>query len=187
MTTTTYLKTKRPTGLIYLVLFFLITTILGFVYHDFFYANIILFPSDLKNINSWYKFFTYPLYTDGLVYWLYYSVIIVFAGYILRNKLTDKSQWMIILFSTLLGGLTYSLMAQNKNFDQPLAGLSFIAWGLSTCAVIQVIKKFNSSINFERIFVGLFILSIFLSDYSNLAYVTAQVSVILIGLTFGIL
>jgi len=179
-----YLINNKPRISLLLVGIFFISNLLTLLF-DGLYNVILLFPQDIKSVWKWYKLLTYPFYVCGLSRWFYNGIAIVIAGYIIEQRLSAIKVIALIALSSVIGGIIFSIVNIDDPINRPIASLSMIAWGLYSCAFILVVKKIRSSILFEKIVAGLFIVSLLSMSSEDYGFHLGQIGVIIFGLIFG--
>lgn len=181
-----YLKNNRPIIALSIVYVFFLTNILTLL-SDEIYNAVVLFPQDIKNILTWYKLVTYPFYTNGLVRWLHNGLVIVIAGYIVEQRLSRKKVIVFFALTSIIGGLIYSIINVDDPLNRPIASPVMISWGLFSCAFILILKRIKSSLLFEKIVFGLFIISLLFIDFIDFGFFAGRLSVIIFGMLYGLI
>ncbi|MDB5191134.1 MAG: putative Membrane protein [Segetibacter sp.] len=180
-----YLVKNKPGVSLYLTGVLFITNIITLIttHLD---AYILLYPQDITNVLLWYKLVTYPLFVGGFFAWFQSALVIVSAGYFIEPKFERKKVLLLIALSSVIGGLAYAMANLDDPFNQPIASPTMITWGLSACAVTLILKRIKTAPLMEKIIAGLFLLSFFNLNPSDTGYFLGQVSVIVVGLLFGL-
>lgn len=181
-----YLINNRPGISLLLVKIFFMSTLLTFLIEEL-HQTILLYPQDIKNIWTWYKLLTYPFYVNGLLNWLYDGIAIIIAGYIIEHRVSKRKVIALIVLSSIIGGLIYSIINVNDPLNSPIGSPTMIAWGLLSCAFILIIKKIRSSILFEKIVAGLFIVSLLSIEVIDYGLLAGQIAVIIFGILYGLI
>ncbi|MDP4185949.1 MAG: hypothetical protein Q8862_12415 [Bacteroidota bacterium] len=141
---------------------------------------LVLYPHNLYEPQSWYRFLTYPLYVGGLLNWIHFSLVIILTGYIIENRTNEKLIYTILILSTVIGGLVCAIFNQNQPIDVSIGSPTIIAWGFWSAAVVAGIKLWHSLAKFERwILILCFVYTLNIT-IGNLGSFLSQISVILI-------
>ena len=174
-----YLKAHNPKIALWLIGVLFISNLLTLFIRSFGQA-VILYPSNLNEPLNWYRFVSYPLYVGGLLSWLYNSIVLYLTGLIIEIRLTKKPIIMIILSSVIIGGLVAILINQGDPINRPIASPTMITWGYWSAAIVTGVYHWKSLNLFEKILLGLSLLSIFSIQNQNFGFLIGQIVVIAI-------
>ena len=116
----TYLKENKPKIALILVLILFLSNILTLLIPGA-TELIILYPTNISEPWNWYRLLTYSLYVGGLWTWLHNSLVIVLTGYVVESKLSKGEILILVLLSSIIGGLMFMIFNQNQSLNLPVA------------------------------------------------------------------
>lgn len=177
-----YLKSHNPKIALWLIGVFFISNLLT-LFITSFGQVVLLYPSNLHEPINWYRFISYPLYVGGLFNWLHNSIVLFMTGLIVEPRFSRKAILLIILLSVLVGGFVAIILSQGDPINRPIASPTMISWGYCSAAIVTGIFCWKSLNLFEKIALGLCLLSIANMQNQDFGFLIGQMSVIaLVGL-----
>lgn len=108
------------------------------------------------------------------------------AGYIVEKRLAKMKVVVLILLTTIIGGLIYCLFNLYGPLNRSIASPVMMTWGLASCALTLVLKEFKTTILLEKISAILFILSLLSIQYFDDGFFIGQLGAIIFGLIYGL-
>ena len=174
-----YFKKNLPRLSLVLIVVFFIFNILTQVFQEF--SNLLfLYPTNLHEPLNWYRFISYPLYVGGLLKWLLSSLAFLLLGYLIEHRIKRSYLIGLIILSSIVGGLVYTIINQNDSYNIPIASPTMISWGYWAAGIVIGIKFFKELNTFEKVILILYVLSIFNIDIQNKGFLFGQLSVIIV-------
>jgi membrane associated rhomboid family serine protease len=181
------IKWEKPNLTIKLLLLLLISTILiqtGGMFIEIEIARFfMLYTSNLYEPLNWYRFLTYP-FAGSLFSWIGVTSVILPAGYIIEKRTCKRNLVLIILISTILGGLLFTLVNRNDGLNRSIASPGLIAWGFWITAITCGIINWKLFQKIEKAIIIFFVLSVFKFDHADFGYFIAQIGVVAAVLAF---
>jgi len=170
-------KISFPKYSIALIIILFIGTLITSFWNEY-YNIVLLHPSDLYEYNNWYRYLSYPLYVSGLNQWFWNSLSIFICGGILERRSFDKHIIYITLLSTLIGGVIYTILNQNQQYEIPMASPHMISWGFFGAAFVIGIKNWKELRNYEKIILVLGFIGIIFISRDNIGFYVGTLAVI---------
>ncbi|MGV8091395.1 MAG: rhomboid family intramembrane serine protease [Mangrovibacterium sp.] len=174
----TYLKSNRPEISLILIMVLFLSNILT-LFIPKLSEIVLLYPSNLFELLNWYRLITYPLYVGGLLTWIYNSLVILFIGFIIENKLKKQDLIGLIILSSIIGGLIFMIINHGKSYDIPIATPTMISWGYWSASIIIGLRFWRTLNLFEKIVIILCFLSVISIENENFGFLLGQLTVIL--------
>ncbi len=145
---------------------------------------VLLYPTNLFEPWNWYRYFTYPLYVNGLINWLLNSICILCYGYLIEKRMKKSDLIGLILISTIIGGLLYTIITYHNLGYMPIASPTMISWGYGAASIVAGVKFWKTISLVEKIIFAICFLGIFSLYTDNLGILLSQISVFIIALSF---
>jgi len=174
-----YFKNSLPRISLILIAIFFVFNIFTIVFQGL-GDTLFLYPSNLKEPLNWYRFITYPLYVGGLTKWFLSSLAFLLLGYLIEHRVRRSDLIGLIILSSLIGGLVFTIINQNDSHNIPIASPTMISWGYWAAGMIIGIKFFKELNTFEKIILILYALSIFSIQAQDKGFLVGQIIVIII-------
>lgn len=174
-----FLIEKRPRLCLLIIGVFFIFNILT-IFIPIVGNTVILYPANLSQPLTWYRFITYPLFVGGLTNWVYASLVIVLTGYLIENRGNRIVVFSILFLSTIVGGVVYALLSKYKGEDVPFASPTIIAWGFWGAGIVAGIKNRHVLSKVEKWIFGIIILCILNLTIGNFETCMSQLLVIVV-------
>jgi len=181
-----YLKEELPKISLGLIIMFFISNILT-LYAARIGNAFLLYPSNLYEPLNWYRLLSYPLYVGGGLSWLHNSLVIFLTGYIIESRIQKKDLFVLILLSSIIGGLSFVIFNQGDYHNAPIASPTMISWGYWSMCVIVGLKYWRTLNIFEKIIVILCFASILSLGNDNFGFFIGQLCVIVGIAIFGVI
>jgi membrane associated rhomboid family serine protease len=172
-------KTKiyYPTYSITLIIILFVATLITSFWNEY-YNIVLLRPLDLNEYSNWYRYLSYPLYVSGLNEWFWSSLSIFVCGGILESRSFKKHIIYITLLSTLIGGVIYTMLNQNQQYEIPMGSPHMISYGFFAAAFVIGIKNWKELRNYEKIILVLGFIGIIFISRDNLGFYAGTMAVI---------
>lgn len=174
----TYLKNNLPKVSLILISIFFVSNFLTLLIPRF-GDIVLLYPSNLSEPLNWYRLITYPLYVGGLLTWIHNALVIILTGFIIEKKVYKQDLIVLIILSTIIGGLIFILFNQGETYNSPIATPTMISWGYWSATIILGLKYWRTLILFEKIILILCFLSILSIWNDNVGFLLGQLTVII--------
>lgn len=115
----------------------------------------------------------------GLLTWTHNSLVIVFTGFIIENKLKKQDLIGLILLSSIIGGLIFIIINHGETYNIPIGTPTMISWGYWSATIIIGLKYWRKLNLFEKSVMILCFLSILSIWNDNFGFLIGQLTVIL--------
>jgi membrane associated rhomboid family serine protease len=178
-----YLAASKPKMTLWLITIIFLTSTITFIIYPL-NEFLLLHPSNLTQPWYWYKLVTYPFVGTGYLNWLTNSLALVVTGYIIENRIKRNDLFIIILLSSVIGGLGFIIINQNDIYDRAIASPTMISWGYWAATIIIGIKFWKNLNLFEKIVLVLCFLSITSLFFENFGFLVGQIGVIIFVMVF---
>ncbi|MFZ0281380.1 MAG: rhomboid family intramembrane serine protease [Bacteroidales bacterium] len=173
-----YFKNNLPRLSLILIAIFFIFNILTLIFQKL--GNILfLYPSNLHEPWNWYRFVTYPLYAGGLIKWFLSSLSFLFLGYLIEHRIKKSDLIGLIIISSVIGGLVFTIINQNDSYNIPIASPTMISWGYWAAGMVIGIKFLKELSTIEKTILILYALSIFSIEAQDKGFLVGQIIVII--------
>lgn len=138
-------KDRPKVTFVFIVLSF-IGAIVSKLYPKF-YELMVLDSSALSAPQKWYQFVTYPLVIIGLVNWLVSSIVLFLFGKVVEKYLSVKEVILLMLVSTIVGGLAFFIF---NDFKGSIDSVSLMSWGMGGVVIVFGFRNWYESESLER-------------------------------------
>ncbi len=141
---------QKPRLTLYFLAFFLVTNMITMFFKDL-RPYILIYPYNLSQPLTWYKFLTYPLFGAGLLNWFKLVFLMLIPGFIVEKYLSLKSIAILVLSVLIFVGFLFMYLHRHDDFDPALYSPSFIGWAFVAAGLVLGLRNYRRLVSAEKI------------------------------------